>query len=155
MYIDLYLTSRSKYCLWFWKVFIRPSMCTRLLYTVLPSPYTQQSFHRLLSQLTKDLNSLQEPGVDVPSLHHFLLNTFEFTTVFVWGLLQLDLVTLTISQVEWEGQKYHFRFICIGCKGDWPFLRSAYSLSCGYNCTAKCHRCDVRDTSPYIYTLCI
>ena len=32
MYIDLYLTSRSKYCLWFWKVFIRPSMCTRLLW---------------------------------------------------------------------------------------------------------------------------
>ena len=61
-------------------------MCTRLLYAVLPSPYTQQSFHRLLAQLTKDLNSLQEPGVDVTSLHQKFLyvgNTFEFTTVFV------------------------------------------------------------------------
>lgn len=41
-------------------------MCTRLLYTVLPSPYTTQSFHRLLAKLTEDLNSLQEPGVNVP-----------------------------------------------------------------------------------------
>ena len=44
-------------------------MCTRLLYTVLPSPYTQRSFHHLLAQLTRDLNSLQEPGVSVPLLH--------------------------------------------------------------------------------------
>lgn len=43
-------------------------MCTRLLYTVLPSPYTQRSFHHLLAQLTRDLNSLQEPGVSVPLL---------------------------------------------------------------------------------------
>lgn len=48
-------------------------MCTRLLYTVIPSPYTQKSFHQLLAQLTRDLNSLQEPGVSVTLLHVIFL----------------------------------------------------------------------------------
>jgi hypothetical protein len=50
------------------------------------------------------------------------------------------------AKVEWKGQKHHFRFIFTGCKGDWPFLRSAYNLNCGYNCTAKCHRCELKET---------
>ena len=52
-----------------------------------------------------------------------------------------------ICQVEWNEKKYHFRLIFTGTKGDWPFLRSAYSLSCGYNCNDKCHRCDLREPS--------
>lgn len=86
-------------------------MCTRLLYTVLPSPYTKDSFQRLLRLLTDDLKSLQEPG---------------FT-------------------VDWNGKKHNYRLIFTGCKGDWPFLRAAYGLNCGYNCTAKCHRCDLQE----------
>ena len=50
------------------------------------------------------------------------------------------------AKVEWKGQKHHFRFIFTGCKGDWPFLRSAYNLNCGYNCTAKCHRCELKES---------
>ena len=61
-------------------------MCTRLLCAVLPSPYTQQSFHRLLAQLTKDLNSLQEPGVDVSSLHQTLEVLLD-SQLFLYGAL--------------------------------------------------------------------
>ena len=61
-------------------------MCTRLLYAVLPSPYTQQSFHRLLAQLTKDLNSLQEPGVDVSFLHQ-TLEVLLNSQLFLYGAL--------------------------------------------------------------------
>ena len=50
-----------------------------------------------------------------------------------------------LGQVEWNGQSHHFRFVTVGVKGDWPFLRSACALSCGYNCTKKCHRCDLDD----------
>ena len=50
------------------------------------------------------------------------------------------------SEVSWKGISHHFRFVMMGTKGDWPFLRSAYSLSCGFCCTDKCHRCDLRDT---------
>ncbi|CAL1151298.1 unnamed protein product [Cladocopium goreaui] len=38
------------------------SLCTRLLYAILPSPYTKQSFHRLLSVLKDDLNKLEDDG---------------------------------------------------------------------------------------------
>lgn len=51
------------------------------------------------------------------------------------------------SKVSWKGTSHHFRFVMIATKGDWPFLRSAYSLNCGFNCRDKCHRCDVRE--PY------
>ena len=51
------------------------------------------------------------------------------------------------SEVSWKGTSHHFRFVMIATKGDWPFLRSAYSLNCGFNCRDKCHRCDVRE--PY------
>ncbi|CAL1173885.1 unnamed protein product, partial [Cladocopium goreaui] len=88
-----------------------PSMCTRLLFTVLPSPYSKKTFHKLLQVLTDDLIDLETNG-------------------------------LTVS---WKGTSHHFRFVMIATKGDWPFLRSAYSLNCGFNCRDKCHRCDVRE----------
>ena len=56
-----YMIPKPSYCQ-------RPSMCTRLLYTVLPSPYTRDSFQRLLRLLTDDLKSLQEPGFTVSPL---------------------------------------------------------------------------------------
>ena len=31
----------------------------------------------------------------------------------------------------------------MGTKGDWPFVRSSLALNCGYNCTKKCHLCDL------------
>lgn len=83
------------------------SLCTRLLYAVLPAPFTKKSFHKLLSLLTDDLNSLWKDGMTV----------------------------------TWKGESHHFHFIVTGTKGDWPFLRSAYNLSCGFNCSDKCHRC--------------
>ena len=44
----------------------RPSMCTRLLYTILPAPYTQRTFHDLLAALTEDLNVLNQKGYTAP-----------------------------------------------------------------------------------------
>ena len=50
-----------------------------------------------------------------------------------------------VFEVEWKGKSFHFRFIFTGTKGDWPFLRSAYSLECGFTSTQKCHRCEIRE----------
>ncbi|CAE7495689.1 Khdc3 [Symbiodinium pilosum] len=35
--------------------------------------------------------------------------------------------------------------IYTGTKGDWPFLRSCFRLSTGFNCKRVCHLCDVAD----------
>ena len=51
----------------------------------------------------------------------------------------------SLAQVEWKEVKHTYFFTFVGCKGDWPFLRAAYNLNCGYNCNRKCHRCDVPD----------
>ncbi|CAK8989484.1 Uncharacterized protein SCF082_LOCUS1828 [Durusdinium trenchii] len=40
------------------------SLCTRLLYTCLPAPYSHKSFHTLLSVLAEDLNKMWKDGVD-------------------------------------------------------------------------------------------
>ena len=45
---------------------LRSSLCTRLLYTCLPAPYSHKSFHTLLSVLAEDLNKMWKDGVDVP-----------------------------------------------------------------------------------------
>lgn len=49
-------------------------------------------------------------------------------------------------QVEYQEQKHFYRFVFIGTKGDWPFLRASLGLSTGYNCDRKCHRCHIEDT---------
>lgn len=59
-----------------------------------------------------------------------------------------------VFQVEWKGKSFHFRFIFTGTKGDWPFLRSAYSLECGFTSAQKCHRCEVRDLWLYVLYMC-
>ena len=57
-----------------------------------------------------------------------------------------DVCHLKLAQVEWQNKKYTYFFTYCGTKGDWPFLRSALGLNCGYNCLRKCHRCDIADT---------
>lgn len=47
---------------------IRPTFCTRLLFTVLPSPYTKKNLDELLSILAMDLESLDKDGVEVSQL---------------------------------------------------------------------------------------
>lgn len=37
------------------------------------------------------------------------------------------------------------RLVCVGTKGDWVFLRKAFHLNCGFNCSAKCHLCNSTD----------
>lgn len=57
----------------------RPSMCTRLLFTVLPSPYSKKTFHKLLQVLTDDLIDLETNGLTVsPPLFVYL---FHFCSV--------------------------------------------------------------------------
>ena len=43
----------------------RNSLCTRLLYTVLPSPYRKKSFQDLLAVLVKDLTAAEKDGITV------------------------------------------------------------------------------------------
>lgn len=47
---------------------IRPTFCTRLLFTVLPSPYTKKNLDELLSILAMDLEALDKNGVEVSQL---------------------------------------------------------------------------------------
>ena len=49
------------------------------------------------------------------------------------------------AQVVWKGKALTYRFVVIGVKGDWPFLRSSFALNNGFNCKDKCHRCSVAD----------
>ena len=34
-----------------------------------------------------------------------------------------------------------FFIALVAAKGDWPYVRKAYHLNCGFNCTRKCHLC--------------
>ena len=52
------------------------------------------------------------------------------------------------TQVRFDGEDYFFRWIMVGTKGDWPFLRSAYALNNGYNCLKKCHLCQIDEAWP-------
>ena len=52
-----------------------------------------------------------------------------------------------VNKVEFQGQQHHFYFPVLGVKGDWPFLRAAFCLNCGFNCTKKCHLCDIPDST--------
>lgn len=62
-----------------------------------------------------------------------------------FAVVLFKLSNVLATEVEWKDQTHRFRFIFFGCKGDWPFLRAAYSLACGYNCSKICHRCDIRE----------
>lgn len=44
-------------------------MCTRLLFSILPAPYTQQSFSDLLAEMATDLTKLYHEGITVSNLH--------------------------------------------------------------------------------------
>ena len=142
---DIFLQCHNPNC--------RPSLCTRLLYTVLPSPYTQKSFHDLLGVLTADLNLMYNHGYTAPWFNEhrywFLLGPF-FIVMFLGSDLPHSHISPSSLQrspkVHHEEQKHHFRFVVVGVKGDWPFLRSSMGLNCGFNCIAKCHRCDVKDS---------
>ena len=45
---------------------LRPSMCTRLLYTILPAPYTTACLFDLLHAWVDDLNGMAEDGIAAP-----------------------------------------------------------------------------------------
>ena len=50
-------------------------------------------------------------------------------------------------QVNWRLTKIRFYFQCLGVKGDWPWLRSAYRLVTGYKSKRLCHRCPSLESS--------
>lgn len=41
----------------------RHTLCTRLLYTVIPAPYSQRTFYDLLADWVQDLNSMSNVGI--------------------------------------------------------------------------------------------
>lgn len=51
-----------------WNCDPRPTFCTRLLYTVLPSPYSQENVRVALADMVNDLNRLSTEGVAVVDL---------------------------------------------------------------------------------------
>jgi len=62
----------------FWNQHVfRSSMCTRLLYAVLPSPYTQDNVTTILEELTSDLLDLYRNGLEELYLE---TSTFKLST---------------------------------------------------------------------------
>ena len=58
------------------------------------------------------------------------------------GLLRCSLRILIFIKVNLEnGQQLQFYAKVCGVKGDWPWLRTVFSLSTGYNASRKCHLC--------------
>ena len=49
--------------------YLRPTLCTRLLYSILPAPYSQTSLYDLLRAWTEDLNSMHRDGITVSPLN--------------------------------------------------------------------------------------
>ena len=63
-------------------------MCTRLLFTVLPSPYSKKSFNHLLSILAEDLKFMEDKGIKVSYLH----------------IRQLDIMIVDVENVYLHGR---------------------------------------------------
>lgn len=49
------------------------------------------------------------------------------------------------SQVSFAGERHTFYVRYMGCKGDWPFLRTAMRLRSGYTSKRVCHLCPLED----------
>ena len=101
----------------------------------------------ILRTLVDDLLRLQQDGV-AASLLYLINLAIILGPAFFWLQAVVHMGSfLTTSEVEWKGRKFLFRFVYLGTKGDWPFLRSAFKLSCGFNCKRKCHLCDIQEPS--------
>ncbi|CAL1131725.1 unnamed protein product [Cladocopium goreaui] len=88
-------------------------MCTRFLYTVLPSElyWGDETLTHINRFFAENLLELFENGI----------------------------------LVETRGGQERVYFCVLGVKGDWPYLRKAMGLNCGYNCTRKCHLCNAEE----------
>ena len=127
---------------------IRHTYTTRMLYTVLPSEnYAPDGStqHGLLQSLVEDCNRLFTSGFEarlqncktsVSSLiGHYKPLPFQWT-FSCFGCWQ---VTSSTTRTRLFMQ-------CIGVKGDWPWLRSAFRLSTGFRCRRLCHLCPSRES---------
>lgn len=134
---------------------LRQTLCSRLLYTVVPAPYSQDTLNDLLVAWVNDLNGLSQHGLTVPKLNWLILVLLNYmcSCSFVRVVSPFDPLCLFdtnlsfphFDQVLWKGRVLKFRFVVISIKGDWPFLRSSCGLNNGYNCKDKCHRCPLGD----------
>ena len=132
----------------------RSSMCTRMLNTILPSPYSNQNWSDVLDGLSADLKDLYWKGINVSQRYlnknnlppKNTNNMVQYTVFLVIHPCRGVAGIPAKSEVKCNELPYFFRFVVIAVKGDWPFLRQAMGLSRGYNCTKKCHRCDVEDS---------
>ena len=56
-------------------------------------------------------------------------------------------------KVEWKEASFRYKFVYMGTKGDWPFLRTSLKLRTGWNCFRICHLCNEPDSLYFlIYT---
>ena len=125
---------------------LRPSPCTRLLFTILPAPYTSATLYDLLREWVAGLNKLAMEGITVTWLVPTNPDVLKLSCFFSKCRVSLSWkLWRFLSQVLWKGKVFKFRFIITSIKGDWPFLRSACGLANGYNCKDKCHRCIIPD----------
>ena len=49
---------------------------------------------------------------------------------------------LFMTPLKINGRRQTFFAAYIACKGDWPWLRKAYSLQTGFTSKRICHLCD-------------
>ena len=127
-------------------------MCSRMLYTILPSPYSDENLNDVLEDLSSDLLSLYRDGIKVSHILVLVrLQLFSPQEKFQYSFMSViwggNSTLVPTSKVQYKEQEYFYRFVVIGVKGDWPYLRQCMGLCRGYNCLQKCHRCQVPETS--------
>ena len=91
------------------------------------------SLQCLMESMVENINKLYTEGFQVPSLH--ISYPFKKPKYYFIHLL------LPLCQVNLNGQCLTFYIQYLGCKGDWPWLRSCYRLETGYKSHRICHRC--------------
>ena len=130
---------------------LRHTFCTRLLSTVLPYPYTKENLRVVLQDMVTDMQTLFDEGIKEHwlSLYHRFSNLICFKGKIAVPPPMVPLSQPSLfAQVKWNEKEYQWKFVFLGCKGDWPFLRSAWGLQSGFASTRVCHRCDLHDSQP-------
>ena len=104
-----------------WNI-LRHSFCTRLLYTVLPYPYSKENLAQVLELMVDDLNKLYESGITVAWIRKW--KYFSMSKV-----LDITLLSLLLSLIRGWGRTWrpglHLEVCLLRLQG-----RLAFSQSC-------------------------
>ena len=76
------------------------------------------------------------------------IEAYKYTTCFFIFLRFEKCTTDAACASGWQVGSHTFRFICLGGKGDWKFLREAVRLNCWYCKSSKISHADIAGIPP-------